>query len=158
MGRNKTRTSQLTIVIRSERYVSIPTITQRSMRGFRRVCRNETYHQCSGRYYNRHIGTSTTSAEDPFFLTVEKRNVLRPKTSRIAVRSIAQHPVIHNIDRVRDSIAPERLSLNLEIRDAAVGDVGDREGYWTSISVVTSAIGEEGPPRLSNVMSDDLVG
>lgn len=61
--------------------------------------------------------------QNKHYQKVEQRNVLRPKPSGITICSIAQHPVIHHIHRVCDSIAPERLRLDLEIRDAAVGDV-----------------------------------
>ena len=76
-------------------------------------------------------------------------HALLAKELRIAVRRIALHSVIHNIVRLSNSIAPERLRLDLEVLYSTVGDLvkGEREG--TAVSVFTRDIRKVVPPGLS---------
>lgn len=75
-------------------------------------------------------------------------NVLGPKPRWVCVRRITQHSIVNHIRRVSDCIAPERLSLNLEVGDLGIGDVRQGEGDGTAVTVFLGAVGIVGPPGL----------
>ena len=78
-----------------------------------------------------------------------KRDSLFPHESRILVRRIAKHPIIHHIPRVRNRIAPKRLLLDPKILDRRARHIAQRQADWATIPILARARRVVAPPRLA---------
>jgi hypothetical protein len=71
--------------------------------------------------------------------------------SRVRVRRIAHHAVVHDIGRVSDSIAPERVRVDPEVADDRVLCVRERESDRPAIVVLAGSASIVIIPRLGEV-------
>lgn len=103
------------------------------------------YHRCWVQYY-------CTLVSPPNAQSV-KYDALGPCKSRIRVTRIAEHTIVNHALGFRNTITPERLSLNREIAyNSTLGPV-KRQGNWTTIAVGFRVCREVFPPSLREFLN-----
>ena len=95
------------------------------------------------------LGTTLHKHPRQLHLEPQKNHSLLPHKRRVLVRRIAIHPIIHDLARLRDSIAPERLRLDPEIPHDPTRDVAQRERNRAPVAVLARAVREVRPPGLA---------
>ena len=74
---------------------------------------------------------------------------LLPRVRGVLIGSVAVHPIVRDVARLRDGIAPKRLRFDPEILNDTSSNVAERERNRASIAILARAVRKIRPPGLS---------